>query len=301
MAVILDLGLGDEELVFNVNKLLPNDFIDYEHVETCIHQDPFISAENIVVCREDGEVKGLLVHVEPRPLPGLNPPREATDYTWVKLLAVDKNSKQCFTRLLDYIEGIARENNKRGIRIYGYAPWYFVTGLNVRYYWLREWLAERGYKTVSRAVDYYVDLERYWVERPTIKLGATNTRIRRAVSKDDPVFNWIEAKSSLQWRIEAQLALHKKYGRVYVAETNNEIAGFAVHSASHEYRFGPIGVDERYRGRGLGKTLLIHTLDSMRLLGIRYAIIPWTTHLFFYAWIPGIINVKEYLMYSKAV
>ena len=299
MAATITRGLTSEELVLNANKLLPNDFIDYEHVETCIEEDPFTTPENILVCRDNDEIKGLLVYAEPKPLPGINPPREAMDYIWVKLLAIHMGSKQCFTKLLDQIEYTARRSNKRGIRIYGYAPWYFLTGLNTRYYWLREWLAERGYQVVSRAVDYHVDLERYWIERPTIKQGTTDTRIRQATTLDDPVFKWIEEKFSLQWRIEAQLALKKKYGRVYVAKTNNEITGFAVHSATHRERFGPIGVDPEQRGKGIGKQLLIHTLDSMRLLGIRHAIIPWTEHLFFYSWLPGITYVTLYYSWSK--
>ncbi len=301
MTIKIIKGLNDHEIVTKANKLLPHDFIDYEHVETCIHKDPFTKPDYIIACIENGDTKGLLVYAEPAALPGLKPPRQALEYLWVKLLAVDKDSEECFEKLLSLIEELAEKKGKRGVRIYGYAPWYFLTGVNSRNYRLRERLKDRGYKIVSRAVDYTVDLERYWIERQDIRIRTDDLEIREATSRNDPVFKWIEKNFSLQWSIEAQLALEKKYGRIYVAETNNGIAGFAVHSASHRYRFGPIGVDEKYRGRGLGKILLLHTLDSMRLLGIRYAIIPWTTHLFFYAWIPGVTDIREYLIYSKVL
>ncbi len=301
MTIKIIKGLKDREIVTTANKLLPHDFIDYEHVETCIYKDPFTKPDYIIACIDNGNTKGLLVYAEPIELPGLKPPRQALDYLWVKLLAVGKDSEKCFEKLLTYIEELAEKKGKKGVRMYGYAPWYFLTGVNSRNYWLREWLKDWGYKIVSRAVDYTVDLEQYWIERREISLKTDDVEIREATSRNDPIFKWIEKNFSLQWSIEAQLALEKEYGRIYVAETNNEIAGFAVHSATHKCRFGPIGVDERYRGRCLGKLLLIHTLDSMRILGLRYAIIPWTTHLFFYAWIPGIIDMKEYLIYSKTL
>ena len=58
--------------------------------------------------------------------------------------------------------------------------------------------------------------------------------------------------------------------------------GFAVFDVSSRGFFGPTGVLEEYRGLGLGKVLLIKSLEALKELGFAYAIIGGVGPVEFY-------------------
>jgi GNAT superfamily N-acetyltransferase len=59
--------------------------------------------------------------------------------------------------------------------------------------------------------------------------------------------------------------------------------GFAVYDVVARGMFGPTGVREDYRRRGIGKALLLACLHAMRDEGYAYAIIGWAGPVDFYA------------------
>lgn len=61
---------------------------------------------------------------------------------------------------------------------------------------------------------------------------------------------------------------------VHVVEDSGEIIGYAQ---SVNERFGPFGVNEAYRGRGIGGVLLSRTLVAMRQRGFHTAWFLWTS------------------------
>jgi len=63
-------------------------------------------------------------------------------------------------------------------------------------------------------------------------------------------------------------------GEIYVAMEGEKCIGFCQHE--HE-RFGPFGVDEAYRGRGIGAVLLLKCLRGMRAMGMNNAWFMSTT------------------------
>jgi N-acetylglutamate synthase-like GNAT family acetyltransferase len=86
------------------------------------------------------------------------------------------------------------------------------------------------------------------------------------------------------WHFEASKAQSLHY-----IEHNNEIAGFAAHSANNRNLgfFGPTGIAKHLRGRGYGARLLLASLADMRAHGHETAIIPWTAALEYYRKICG--------------
>jgi predicted N-acetyltransferase YhbS len=52
-----------------------------------------------------------------------------------------------------------------------------------------------------------------------------------------------------------------------------EIVGFACYDTTNKCFFGPTGVDEQYRGKGIGKALLLKSLEGLWNLGYAYGII----------------------------
>lgn len=60
---------------------------------------------------------------------------------------------------------------------------------------------------------------------------------------------------------------------VYIAVEGPNIVGFACYNATRPDFFGPTGVDESQRKRGVGRVLLIQSLAALAAEGYAYAII----------------------------
>lgn len=75
------------------------------------------------------------------------------------------------------------------------------------------------------------------------------------------------------WAMEADRAFSWTPITCYIATLDGEIVGFAVYECTMRDYFGPTGVREDLRGKGLGAALLLASLNSMSEMGYAYAII----------------------------
>ena len=75
------------------------------------------------------------------------------------------------------------------------------------------------------------------------------------------------------WAIEADRAFNHSPITGYLAVSGRDIGGFAVYECTRRGFFGPTGVREELRGRGLGAALLFRCLESMRGMDYAYAVI----------------------------
>jgi GNAT superfamily N-acetyltransferase len=80
------------------------------------------------------------------------------------------------------------------------------------------------------------------------------------------------------WRRSAQNARNTDSASVHVARAEGEVIGFA---ASWGGGFGPIGVVEEHRGRGVGTVLLLRCLRDVRRRGHERAHIGWANVPFY--------------------
>ena len=87
------------------------------------------------------------------------------------------------------------------------------------------------------------------------------------------ILDWIRKHFSEPWVSEAALALSQQPPTIYVAVRENALLGFACYDTSAKGFFGPTGVDEAERGKGIGEALLIVTLKGMREAGYAYGVI----------------------------
>jgi GNAT superfamily N-acetyltransferase len=108
------------------------------------------------------------------------------------------------------------------------------------------------------------------------------------------VLNWVAERFSPLWVNECDVAFaHVPIScLIAVAVEQRELMGFTCYDAVYRNFFGPIGVDEAYRGRGLGKVLLLKCLHDMASQGYAYAIIPWVGPKEFYADLVGAIEIE---------
>ena len=101
-------------------------------------------------------------------------------------------------------------------------------------------------------------------------------KLKRAFpSEKAKVLAFIRENFSEGWAGEAEYALMQPPGKCFIAVEDGQIVGFACYDASAKGFFGPTGVSEQCRGKGVGKALLLRTLAHMREEGYVYGIIGW--------------------------
>ena len=99
-------------------------------------------------------------------------------------------------------------------------------------------------------------------------------KVKRVLSTDsDSVIDFIQQRFSPRWVSEVKSGLFRSNPTCFIAVDEKQIVGFACYDATSKGFFGPMGVDEKYRKKGIGKSLIIHCLEAMYFDGYAYAII----------------------------
>lgn len=96
------------------------------------------------------------------------------------------------------------------------------------------------------------------------------------------VRSFIEQNFSGAWADEVYVGFASKPVSVFIATMEKEIVGFAAYECTRRSFFGPTGVFENARGRGVGKALLLACLWGLREMGYVYAIIGGVGPVEFY-------------------
>ena len=106
-----------------------------------------------------------------------------------------------------------------------------------------------------------------------------------------PVRAFVEKHFALTWADEVSVGFASKPVSVFIAHRQDEILGFGAYECTSRAFFGPTGVLERERGRGIGKVLLLACLHGLAEMGYAYAIIGGAGPTEFYARSVGAIEI----------
>ena len=113
------------------------------------------------------------------------------------------------------------------------------------------------------------------------KLRDEGIFIKRAMTPDmTKITAWVEAEFGRGWADQCMAGILG--GGCWIAEKDGRPVGFACFDATLPGFFGPTGVKENMRGRGVGRALLIRCMISMRERGASYAVIGWAGPKEFY-------------------
>ncbi len=96
------------------------------------------------------------------------------------------------------------------------------------------------------------------------------------------VKDWVKEHFSILWADGVEVAFSRQPVSCIVAIKDKEIAGFACYETTCKGFFGPTGVQEKFRGEGLGKLLLLMALDALKASGYAYGIIGGAGPIAFY-------------------
>lgn len=124
--------------------------------------------------------------------------------------------------------------------------------------------------------------------------NAAGITIRRGMTPEKKlVLDWIEEHFTHYWSSEADVGLSRHPTTVMLAHQGDRILGFACYDTTFKGYFGPTGVDERERGRGIGTALLLKCLHEMRNAGYMYAIIGWAGPVEYYEKTVGAMVIPD--------
>jgi GNAT superfamily N-acetyltransferase len=118
--------------------------------------------------------------------------------------------------------------------------------------------------------------------------------VRRALAPERAqVLDWVTRGFNERWASECAVAFCGQPVTTWIATRDGAILGFACADANAKGFFGPTGVDEAERGKGIGIALLLAVLRGMREAGYAYAIIGGVGPVGFYAKHCGAIEIPD--------
>jgi len=118
--------------------------------------------------------------------------------------------------------------------------------------------------------------------------------VRRAQPFElSPVRRFVAENFAPTWADEISVGFARQPVSVFIATIDRELAGFAAYECTRRAFFGPTGVLQSARGKGIGKALLLPCLWSMREMGYVYAVIGAAGPVRFYQKTVGAIIIPD--------
>lgn len=211
-----------------------------------------------------------------------------TDRGFITLLAVDRDYRRqgIGTRLWEQVRSYFKERGAKTAIVGTFAPNYFVPGVDqVAYADAIEFFKKQGFTmpvTVLSMDSNLLELKTPdWIVEKEAKLvseGVTFEVFRPEHTL--PLIDHLRECFPGDWQRYLRESMVRKTmghfdrGEIYVAMHEGKCLGFCQHENE---RFGPFGVDDRERGRGIGAVLLLKCLHGMKALAIHNAWFMSTT------------------------
>lgn len=106
-----------------------------------------------------------------------------------------------------------------------------------------------------------------------VPLNESGIELRRALLPEHPlVLGWVREHFP-PWASEVAAAFNRLPVSCFLALGKSRIIGFAAYDVTARNFFGPTGVADDCRGRGVGRALLLACLHEQRAQGYAYSII----------------------------
>lgn len=113
---------------------------------------------------------------------------------------------------------------------------------------------------------------------------AAGVTIRRGLAPEKHiVVEWVRETFGDKWASETDVAFARQPVSCFIATQKGQMLGFACYDTTARGFFGPTGVSEETRGKGVGKALLLACLHDMAAQGYGYGIIGGAGPADFYA------------------
>lgn len=126
----------------------------------------------------------------------------------------------------------------------------------------------------------------------SLRVEEADVTLRRARAfEKHTVAQFARTHFSEKWASEVEVAITRQPVTCFIATREKSILGFACFDTTMRGFFGPTGVIEEARGLGLGKLLLLRSLEALREAGHAYGIIGGVGPREFYEKACGAIEI----------
>ncbi|MEP6693957.1 MAG: GNAT family N-acetyltransferase [Chloroflexota bacterium] len=123
-------------------------------------------------------------------------------------------------------------------------------------------------------------------------LRAKGIDVHRALAPErHVVVGWVREHFGEAWASECAVSFGRLPISCFRAQRGQEILGFACYDSTAKAFFGPTGVLEQERKQGIGRALLLASLEAMAGEGYAYAIIGGVGPADFYAKAAGAVPI----------
>ncbi len=117
--------------------------------------------------------------------------------------------------------------------------------------------------------------------------------IRKALAAEKSmVIDWVTQHFGTGWASETEVSFSYQPLACFIATYNEAIIGFGCYDSAYRNFFGPTGVEETLRGKGIGKALLLECLLAMKAQGYAYSIIGGVGPARFYEKAVGAVLIE---------
>lgn len=137
----------------------------------------------------------------------------------------------------------------------------------------------------------------YSLDDPAPRLDALKRlgiELRRPMAYEKTiVLSWVKRQFGQGWADECSAAFARRPVSCFMAVREGAILGFACYDCTYRGFYGPAGVQESDRGRGIGTALLLSALTAMAAEGYAYAVIGYANSLAFYEKAAGATVIQD--------
>lgn len=132
------------------------------------------------------------------------------------------------------------------------------------------------------------------LEPVLLELAASQIQVRRAQPFEiTPVMEFVEEEFSVRWADEISVGFANKPVSVFIATMGGNVVGFSAYECTRRNFFGPTGVAENMRCRGVGRALVLAGLWGLRERGYVYGVIGRVGPVEFYERSVGATTIPD--------
>ena len=187
--------------------------------------------------------------------------------------------------LCDEVEKRLKDMGTKEITLCAYSPNYFFPGIDKRYQQAISFFENRNYVNRAESVSMQRSLWDYHMaDQYKEKLASLEKDGIHIIRYNDeymlPLLNYLLENFGAGWKRNALIAMQKKEAEdtiLLVVDEQKNILGFCMRKIDgNDARFGPFGVSEHLRSKGIGGVLFEYMMQEMKQKGIYYLYFLWT-------------------------
>ena len=267
------------------NQSLIYDGIDEERFKQLILLDENFNPDLFLLALNQEKVVGFCYGIR-RKIPYLERGLEE-NRGWIVIMGVlpEYQNQGIGTMLCDEVEKRLKDMGTKEITLCAYSPNYFFPGIDKRYQKAISFFENRNYVYRTESVSMQRSLWDYHMaDQYKEKLASLEKDGIHIIRYNDeymlPLLNYLLENFGAGWKRNALIAMQKKEAEdtiLLVVDEQKNILGFCMRKIDgNDARFGPFGVSEHLRSKGIGGVLFEYMMQEMKQKGIYYLYFLWT-------------------------